>query len=239
MSTLAENVAKVTAAHAALKTAIAAKGVAVPEGTKLSGMPALVGQISTEPEPTNPRASFAYDESASIVVPKTLVVDMMSVTNIQYFFTKNSSLTSLVLPEGFGLNAKNISGILDGCTSITSVVFPVGFGRNAERGHSLFYGCKSLVSVHLPDGFGEKITISLANAFYNCPNLENITGNPNFKISFDLSPCQKLIHDSLMVVINGLQTVTTTKTLTLGSTNLAKLTDEEKKVATDKGWTLA
>lgn len=42
-----------------------------------------------------------------------------------------------------------------------------------------------------------------------------------------------------MVVINGLQTVTTKPTLTLGTTNLAKLTDEEKKVATDKGWTLA
>ena len=31
----------------------------------------------------------------------------------------------------------------------------------------------------------------------------------------------------------------TVKTLTLGSTNLAKLTDAEKKQATDKGWTLA
>ena len=42
-----------------------------------------------------------------------------------------------------------------------------------------------------------------------------------------------------MVVINGLQTVTTTQKLTLGATNLAKLTDGEKKIATDKGWTLA
>ena len=42
-----------------------------------------------------------------------------------------------------------------------------------------------------------------------------------------------------MVVINGLQTVTTTQKLTLGTENLAKLTDDEKKVATDKGWTLA
>ena len=41
-----------------------------------------------------------------------------------------------------------------------------------------------------------------------------------------------------MVVINGLQTVTTTQTLTLGSTNLAKLTEADKKIATDKGWTL-
>lgn len=29
------------------------------------------------------------------------------------------------------------------------------------------------------------------------------------------------------------------KTLTLGATNLAKLTDEQKAVATNKGWTLA
>ena len=54
-----------------------------------------------------------------------------------------------------------------------------------------------------------------------------------------MSACNKLTHDSIMVIINGLQTVTTTQTLTLGSTNLAKLTDEEKKIATDKGWTLA
>ena len=42
-----------------------------------------------------------------------------------------------------------------------------------------------------------------------------------------------------MVVINGLQTVTETQTLTLGSTNIEKLTEEEKQVAIDKGWTLA
>lgn len=42
MSTLAENVEKVKNAHAALKIAIAAKGVSVPAGTKLSDMPALV-----------------------------------------------------------------------------------------------------------------------------------------------------------------------------------------------------
>ena len=48
-----------------------------------------------------------------------------------------------------------------------------------------------------------------------------------------------LTHDSIMVVINGLQTVTTTQRLALGSKNLAKLTEAEKKIATDKGWTLA
>ena len=67
----------------------------------------------------------------------------------------------------------------------------------------------------------------------------DITGNPKFKASLDLSPCGSLTHDSLIVVINGLQTVTETQTLTLGLTNLEKLTEEEKQVAIDKGWTLA
>ena len=32
---------------------------------------------------------------------------------------------------------------------------------------------------------------------------------------------------------------TTTRTLKIGTTNLNKLTDEEKAIATEKGWTLA
>ena len=73
-------------AHAALKTAIAAKGVAVPEGTKLTDMPALVEQISTEPVPTNSRAVFTNDTSTSIVVPNTLVVDMLAIDNLGHCF---------------------------------------------------------------------------------------------------------------------------------------------------------
>ena len=92
--------------------------------------------------------------------------------------------------------------------------------------------------MHLPSGFGQKAT-NITNCFYNCTSLTTITGNPNFKVSLSMSSCRKLTHDSIMVIINGLQIVTTTQTLTLGSTNLAKLTEAEKQIATDKGWTLA
>ena len=73
-------------AHAALSASIEAKGVSVPAGTKLTGMPALVDQIETggSVEPTNDRAVFAYDESTRLVVPNTLVVvDMASATNLK------------------------------------------------------------------------------------------------------------------------------------------------------------
>ena len=230
-------------AHAALKTAIAAKGVAVPEGTKLTDMPALVEQISTEPEPTNPRAVFAYDKwSTSIVVPNTIVVDMMSIDNLNNLFFNCTSLTSISLPEGFGRTAVNIGACFSGCQSLTSLVLPDGFGQNAQifvwNFAGCFYNCKKLESLHLPSGFGQNAT-GLQNCFSECISLKTITGNPNFKVSLNMSSCSKLTHDSIMVVINGLQTVTTTQTFTLGSTNLAKLTEADKQIATDKGWTLA
>ena len=43
----------------------------------------------------------------------------------------------------------------------------------------------------------------------------------------------------IVKLFNKLETITSTQTITLGSTLLAKLTDEDKKIATDKGWTLA
>ena len=243
MSSLAENVAKVTAAHAALKEAIAAKGVNVPDGTKLTGMPALIEQISTEPVPTNPRAVFGYDMSlTSIVVPNTLVVDMLAIDDLTNCFSNCSNLTSISLPEGFGSTAVNIGGCFYNCTSLTSLTLPDGFGQNAtmlsyNRRVGCFYYCKALESLHLPSGFGQKAT-NLVNCFSNCTALKTITGNPNFKVSLNLSSCTKLTHDSIMVIINGLQTVTETQKLTLGTENLAKLTEADKKIATDKGWTL-
>ena len=119
-------------AHAALKTAIAAKGVAVPEGTKLTDMTALVEQISTEPVPTNPRAVFGYDTSTtSIVVPNTLVVDMLAIDDLINCFSNCSNLTSISLPDGFGRTAVKIGGCFSNCTSLTSLTLPDGFGQNA------------------------------------------------------------------------------------------------------------
>ena len=122
--------------------------------------------------------------------------------------------------------------------TLTSLSLPAGFGQNAKNISGCFFVCASLVSLSLPTGFGQNATYT-SNCFYGCFALKTITGNPNFKVSFSLSNSTQLTHDSLMVVINGLQTVTEAQTLTLGETNLAKLTDAEKQIATDKGWTLA
>lgn len=79
------------------------------------------------------------------------------------------------------------------------------------------------------------------NTFNNCQNLENLIFNPNANIkkAIDLSASTLLTHESLLSVINGLGTVTTATTLTLGTANKAKLSSEEIAIATEKGWTIA
>jgi hypothetical protein len=76
----------------------------------------------------------------------------------------------------------------------------------------------------------------------NSINLENITFEGTIGNSMVLTN-KKLSVNSLLNMIEHLQDLNKvgkpTCTLTIGSTNLEKLTDEEKAIATQKGWTLA
>ena len=143
------------------------------------------------------------------------------------------------------------------CSSLKS--FPMlnlGKGTNF---YEAWYNCSSLtefppLDLHNGTNFGEawkncssltdfaQVDLSagtdFGGAWNGCSNLTNLGGFGVIKESFSLSDSPKLTVESLMNVINQAATVTG-KTMTLGSTNLAKLTDEQKSVATSKGWTLA
>lgn len=109
-------------------------------------------------------------------------------------------------------------------------------------------------------------TTSLSNTFGNCSALKKLTVYSSQNTSWasttfvntslitdltiigtigksiTISALVRLTHDSLMSVINALKDYSesgTTYKLTMGTTNLAKLTDAEKAIATEKGWTLA
>ena len=73
------------------------------------------------------------------------------------------------------------------------------------------------------------------------PKLKNLIVPLDWNFSVSLSSSSYLTHDSIIGLLNNLKDLTgdTAKTITLGSTNLAKLTDEEKAIATNKNWTLA
>lgn len=80
--------------------------------------------------------------------------------------------------------------------------------------------------------------------FSECTSLTNLTIVGTIgRNGFNVSECP-LTHDSLMSIINALVDYSedvsgTSWVCTLGSVNLAKLTDAEKAIATERGWTLA
>ena len=62
------------------------------------------------------------------------------------------------------------------------------------------------------------------------------TGTQSYSLNLSFYP--NLSKESLLNVINCLCTTTETLQLTLGSTNLSKLSADENKIATDKGWSV-
>ena len=105
---------------------------------------------------------------------------------------------------------------------------------------NMFMYCSNLSSITFPSNFGHKVVNSYGTLkiFDNCNKLTEIYGDLALSVNFVLNN-GSISHDSLVRVLNSIQTLSESKTLTLGSTNLAKLTDEEKQIAIDKGWTLA
>ena len=80
---------------------------------------------------------------------------------------------------------------------------------------------------------------SLSSMFISCNVLETIH-MININANLNISASTKFTREALLEIIGNLKAQTSgTKTLTMGSTNLAKLTDEDKAIATNKGWTLA
>ncbi len=83
-------------------------------------------------------------------------------------------------------------------------------------------------------------TVWHTTTFQNCAALTNLTITGTIATSFTCS-IASLTNDSLMSIIYALKDFSAeggTHTCTIGTTNLAKLTDTEKAIATQKGWTL-
>lgn len=151
----------------------------------------------------------------------------------------------------------NITGIMCDCSSLESIgdfncpnltnIFGFAWGNPKLKKAPHFLNSNKLQDIHMAykdctsleeiPGF-DCTNVNYTYSFvYNCPALTTVGALQNLKVDIDFSSSPLLTVESIMNIINGLATASAT--LTLGSTNLAKLTDEQKAVATGKGWTLA
>lgn len=132
--------------------------------------------------------------------------------------------------------ATNFNNMFSGCENLRSVPY-----MDTSKGYcfsNMFEACLRLVRV--PDLDVSNAT-DVVGMFDGCNILEYLDDNPLLKnkawqfkdnISFGYSP---LNRDSILKVFNGLQVVQG-KTITISSKTNEYISDEDKAIATNKGW---
>lgn len=127
-------------------------------------------------------------------------------------------------------------------TPITYLSFP----NSCKITNDAYYMCRAcskLTTINFNNTDWSAIT-TYSNAFYNCVGLTTITGNPiGFKAGLNFINSGNLTKESIMVIINGLYDFVgngsaTTMTLRLHSSTLAKLSEDDIAIGTDKGWAI-
>ena len=158
--------------------------------------------------------------------------DTSAETNMSNMFSDCKTLTTIPLLNT--ANVTSMSSMFSHCTSLTSI--PQFDTSKVTNMMMMFYNCSSLTSIPLLD------TSKIVNTMYmfsKCGKLTTLGGFTGLNVDLDLSPCPLLTKESILNVFNKAANVTSSpKTLTLGTTNLSKLTDTEKAIATRKGWVL-
>lgn len=85
----------------------------------------------------------------------------------------------------------------------------------------------------------EKSQANYANFVFNVPNTLKYIKLNNLDRSANISGSTQFTREALVDLFNSLGTPATQQTLTIGATNLAKLTVEDIAIATSKNWQLA
>ena len=179
-------------------------------------------------------------------------IDTNNVTNMSNMFSSCRNLTTI--PQLDTSNVNRMNNMFSGCTNLTTI--PQLDTSNVTIMDYTFYNCSKLTTI--PQLNGEKLT-DVASAFNSCNSLENFNGLINLGQAYStstsansnyyklvLSNSTKLTEQSIINILNNLYDIATkgcnTQTVTLGATNLAKLTSTEGQQALasaqSKGWNI-
>lgn len=159
------------------------------------------------------------------------LLDTSNVTNMGEMFKDCNKIETI--PQLDTSNVTNMGNMFDNCQNLITI--PQLDTSNVTYMYGMFMGCEKLTSVPQLDVSN---ATNMGNMFRFCRALKTIYMK-NIKVNLDIS-YTALQHDALVELINnGLATITTTQTLTMGSSKLSLLSDSEKQVALDRGWTLA
>lgn len=191
--------------------------------------------------PTTGTFGWAFRNCKSLnYLPVYIIPEGDYTYGCNYMYSGCSSIKDVdaIYSDLDGNGFKNVKGeyIFQNC-GITYVpdTFIEGSNQNFTK---MFSGCPIVTFEGTLNGTS---TLNNQNAFTSCQSiyLTNITRSLDIRNSTE--GLYNLYTRAFLLEIfnNGLQTVTTPQTLTVGAAALALLSDSDKAIATDKGWTLA
>lgn len=153
--------------------------------------------------------------------------DVSKSTIMTNMFSNCTSLQSLDVSKWDVSNVTDFSNIFSNCALFTMLDLTQWDVCNATRLLNMFSYCRKLSSIVGGISIDEIIN-------------KSISALKNAKVSFAFTNGPIFDRASLRAVINGLADLTgqTAQTLTLGATLLAKLTEEDIAIATNKNWTI-
>lgn len=159
------------------------------------------------------------------------LLDTSNLTDASYMFYFCSNLPTIPLLDTSKVNT--MPHMFAYCNKLTSI--PELNTSKVTNMEQMFYNCYELTSI--PQLDTSKVT-NMNYMFSNCRKLTSI-GMYGFTRSIDISDTA-LEHDALVAFLNQAGTAyNSNQKITMGSAKLALLSDEEKAIATNKGWTLA
>lgn len=184
--------------------------------------------------------SMFYD-CANLTYVSIPALAWSQVQRSDYMFAYCTSLTEISIPTAPYLHT--IDGMFSNCRALTQIIFPADmneyYNSPINCGYT-FYQCQNVKTISFP----EIVTLNISGykqTFQNCSKLENliISHIGAGAISYaGFDTCTSLTLSSLQNILNALPETTTNYNCKLGTTNLAKLSDTDIQIATDKGWTL-
>ena len=157
--------------------------------------------------------------------------DTDKVTDMGSMFSECRNLTTI--PQLDTFNVTYMSFMFSECAALNTI--PQLDTSNVINMNYMFSECVKLTSVPELD---TSSCINFNDMFSNCRALTSI-GIHGFTRSVNISKTA-LKHDALVAFLNQAGTAyNSSQEITMGSAKLALLSDEEKAIATNKGWTLA
>lgn len=186
--------------------------------------------------------SYLFTSCESLTSIDISSFDTSNVTTMNSMFQYNRKLTDIKFNFRTP-NLTNMGTMFDGCNSLVSIDLSMMDTSKVTDMFAIFNECFSIASINISNWDMRAVT-NINRMFDNTYSLSSLNMDgaifPKRDLDIALHNSNNLTVESLVSVLNALPQLDNGEShyIQLGSENIAKLSDDQKSIAANKGWTL-